>query len=395
MPDDVRRLLERAVDWYTPQPPDPSDARRRSRARARRGKAAIVLLASILVSASLIWLFAAFGSLRAPIDRPVPGSSSQRDTTRQELELEAAALAKRVNTLQRELEAAVKRLGSLYDQYKTAVESSVTPSRLREVRARIEATRALVAQVKHELSAVKERLSNVTRELSRWSPGAGSSGSPSGVGLSRCTQTTTTGDFDGDGSGDEATIVAVVPADVSCDRNGDVYTQLQSQRIEVAFGSGQMLDQPLTDCQPCLTGSLVFAATDLDGDGRDEVAIDVGPGAATDYVEFFRVDPRAVHPLVVDDPGDPPYVRPGPAILGGGFDSGLWSPIECRVDAEGTRALVSVHAENMTGPITGPWKVHRTTMFLRGDDLVVVAVSDDQSKDYFSRRSEVFQNGCS
>ncbi len=209
-----------------------------------------------------------------------------------------------------------------------------------------------------------------------------------------CVQATTSGDFDGDGSDDEARIVAIVPADVSCDRNGDVYTQMESQRIEVAFGSGQMLDQPLTECQPCLTGGLVFAATDLDGDGRDEVAIDVGPGAATDYVEFFRVDPQAMYPLVVADPGDSPYVKPGPAILGGGFDSGLWSPIECRVDTGGTRALVSVHAENMTGPITGPWKVHRTMMFLQGDSLIVVAVSVDQSN-IFSRTSEVFQNGCS
>jgi hypothetical protein len=102
-----------------------------------------------------------------------------------------------------------------------------------------------------------------------------------------------------------------------------------------------------------------------------------------------------MYPLVVADPGDPPYVRPGPAILGCGFDSGLLSPIECRVDADGTRALVSVHAENLTGPITGPWKVHRTTMSLRGDDLIVVAVSEDQSKGFFSRGSEVFQNGCS
>jgi hypothetical protein len=395
VPDDVRDLLERAVDWYNPQQPDPSDAKRRSRARARRGRAVTVLLTSVLVAGSLIWLFAAFGSLRAPIDRPMPGSTSQGDTTRQELEREAAALAGRVNELQQKLETALQRLSSLYDRYKTADESSATASRLRQMQARIEATRVLVAQVKHELSAVKDRLSSVNRELSRWSPGALSSGSPSGVGLSRCVQATTSGDFDGDGSSDEATIVAVVPADVSCDRNGDVYTRMESQQIEFAFGSGQMLDQPLTECQPCLTGGLVFVGTDLDGDGRDEVAIDVGPGAATDYVEFFRVDPRAMYPLVVADPGDPPHVRPGPAILGGGFDSGLLSPIECRVDADGTRALVSIHAENMTGPITGPWNVHRTTMFLRGDHLVVVAVAEDQSKGFFSRGSEVFQNGCS
>ncbi|MGZ4114573.1 MAG: hypothetical protein ACXVQT_05790, partial [Actinomycetota bacterium] len=35
----------------------------------------------------------------------------------------------------------------------------------------------------------------------------------------------TSGDFDGDGTTDEAKVVALVPADVSCDRNGDVYTQ--------------------------------------------------------------------------------------------------------------------------------------------------------------------------
>jgi hypothetical protein len=214
------------------------------------------------------------------------------------------------------------------------------------------------------------------------------------VSLTRCVQATTSGDFDGDGTVDEAKIVAVVSADVSCERNGDVYTQMESQQVEVGFGSGQTLDQTLTDCQPCLTGSLVFAATDLDGDGRDELAIDVGPGAATDYVEFYRVDPIGISPLVVSEPGDPPYVEPGPAILGGGFDSGLWSPIECRATPAGTRELVSVHAENLTGPITGPWTVHTTSMVLEGDRLVVTSTADVES-DNFSRTSDVFQDGCS
>jgi hypothetical protein len=39
--------------------------------------------------------------------------------------------------------------------------------------------------------------------------------------------------------------------------------------------------------------------------------------------------------------------------------------------------------------------VHKTTMSLRGDDLVVVAVSEDQSKGFFSRGSDVFHSGCS
>jgi Tol biopolymer transport system component len=214
------------------------------------------------------------------------------------------------------------------------------------------------------------------------------------VSPTRCVQATTSGDFDGDGTVDEAKIVAVVPADVSCKRNGDVYTQMESQQVEVRFGSEQALDQTLTGCQPCLTGSLVFAGTDLDGDGRDELAIDVGPGAATDYVEFYRVDASGISPLVVFEPGDPPYVEPGPAILGGGFDSGLWSPIECRVTVDGTHELISVHAENLTGPITGPWKVHTTTMVLEGDRLVVTSTDDVKSESY-ARVSDEFQNGCS
>jgi TolB protein len=240
-----------------------------------------------------------------------------------------------------------------------------------------------------------EEVKRLTDGPSATSPAWGIAPALTSASPTECVQATTSGDFDGDGTTDGAKVAALVPADVSCDRNGDVYSQMESQRIEVAFGSGQMLDQPLTECQPCLTGTGVFAAMDLDGDGRDEVGIDVGPGAATDYVEFFRVDPQAMYPLVIAEPGDPPYVRPGPAILGGGFDSGLWSPIECRVDADGARALVSVHAQNVKGPVTGPWTVHRTTMLLQGNRLVVVAVADDQSNDFFSRRSAVFQNGCS
>lgn len=93
-------------------------------------------------------------------------------------------------------------------------------------------------------------------------------------------------------------------------------------------------------------------------------------------------------PLVIAEPGDPPYVEPGPAILGGGFDSGLQSPIECRVTAEGTRELVSIHAKNVGDSLFGPWKVQTTTMTLRDDRLVVTSTSD--SERIYSRTSEVF-----
>jgi Tol biopolymer transport system component len=226
-----------------------------------------------------------------------------------------------------------------------------------------------------------------------WQPEPETSPSPT-ASLTRCVQAKTSGDFDGDGTTDEAEFIEIVSGQVSCERGGEVVSHLLSQQIDIRFGSGQKLQQRFTECQPCLTGGLVYTATDLDGDGRDELAIDIGPGAATDYVGFYRVDPDGIHPLVVADPGDPPYVKAGQAILGGGFDSGLQSPTMCRVNADGAPELVSVHAENVGSSIEGPWKVHTTTMVLQGDSLVVTSTKDLQPGS-FSITSGVFQNGCS
>lgn len=123
----------------------------------------------------------------------------------------------------------------------------------------------------------------------------------------------------------------------------------------------------------------VSEATDLDGDGRHELAIDVSSAAAIDLVEFYRVDPEGIRALVIADPGDPPFVRPGPAILGGGSDSGLQSPIVCRAKDDGARELVSIRAENVGDSLSGPWEVHTATMTLRGDRLFVRSTDDRTS----------------
>lgn len=103
--------------------------------------------------------------------------------------------------------------------------------------------------------------------------------------------------------------------------------------------------------------------------------------------------PSLRRPLVVADPGDLPYVRPEPAILGGGFDSRLQSPIACRISPDGTRELVSVHAENIDATsVPWQWHIHTTTMVLRGEQLVVI--STDDSKGTFSMGEGVFRNGC-
>jgi hypothetical protein len=216
----------------------------------------------------------------------------------------------------------------------------------------------------------------------------------------RCVQARTSGDFDGDGATDDAAFVEVVARSLSCGRSRQVFENLSSQKIEIRFGSGQTLERTFIDCQGGLC-AYVFVSTDIDGDGRDELAIDVSSGGAAGLVEFYRVDPDAIRPLVIAEPGDRSYVEPGPAILGGGFDSGLQSPIVCRLNDDGTRELVSIHAENVGGPLSGPWEVHVTTMALRGERLVVTSTADSRASfpgtsgiPSFSKASP-FENGCS
>jgi Tol biopolymer transport system component len=209
--------------------------------------------------------------------------------------------------------------------------------------------------------------------------------------VDRCIQAKATGDFDGDGRVDTAGFVEVVPAGVACEQEGGVVAHLTSQEIVIRFGSGPTLVQPFSDCEGGACAN-VFTATDLDGDGRDELAIDVGPGAAVAFVEFYRVDREGIRPLVIAAPGDPPYVKPGPAILGGGFDSGLQSPILCEVNADGSREIVSVHAENTSDRVTGQWRVHTTNMLLNGDQLRVRSVGDADRT--FHLHPEAFRNDC-
>jgi TolB protein len=197
--------------------------------------------------------------------------------------------------------------------------------------------------------------------------------SPSGTTEStdgRCVHVETAGDFDGDGLQDRAVLFDEIPAEESCLQ--DVSPNV---RIEVRFGSGDRFAAPFKYCSGGTCGG-VFTSTDLDADGRDEFAIDVGPGAAIAFVEFFRVDTDGIQPLVIQEPADPPFVKPGAAVLGGGFDSISQSPVECRVDSDGRPLLVSIHAEARGNPSTDPWGVHRTTMVLQGDQLVVVSTSE-------------------
>jgi hypothetical protein len=202
----------------------------------------------------------------------------------------------------------------------------------------------------------------------------------------RCVHVETAGDFDGDGLQDRAVLFDEIPAEETCLQ--DVSPNL---RIEVRFGSGDRFAAPFRYCNGGTCGG-VFTSIDLDADGHDELGIDVGPGAAVVFVEFFRVDTDGIHPLVIQEPADRPFVKPGEAVLGGGFDSLSQSPVECRVGSDGGPELVSIHAEARGNPSTDPWLVHRTTMVLHGDRLVVTSTSEKAQP--WSMTWTLFVNDC-
>jgi hypothetical protein len=177
---------------------------------------------------------------------------------------------------------------------------------------------------------------------------------------SRCVLARAPGDFDGDGTKDVALLETLGQ---SC---ADQVAKRPTIRIE--FGDGASWQSQFKQCQGGSCNS-VFAAADLDSDGRSELVAEVGPGSAVDFVEFFRVARRNLQPLTIAPPGRPDLgISPGPAIFGGGFDSGAQNPTSCLVTPSGMRWLIAIEAE-----LRGVgWRVHRTQLRLMGDAFHVV-----------------------
>lgn len=185
-----------------------------------------------------------------------------------------------------------------------------------------------------------------------------------------CVLARASGDFDGDGSKDVALL------ETSARTCNDKLVKRPTIRIE--FGDGTGWQRKFKECQggSC---SAVFAATDLDGDGRSELVAEVGPGAALDFVEFFHVTRRNLQPLTIAPPGRPQLgISPGPAILGGGFDSGAQNPTRCLVTPSGMRWLIAIGAE-LRG---GGWRVHRTQLRLIGDAFHVVGSTSRTERNF-------------
>jgi hypothetical protein len=218
------------------------------------------------------------------------------------------------------------------------------------------------------------------------------------TGLHRCQLATTSGDFDGDGSPDTATLVVLARVGQSCHQAqypSGAHLAHVKFRLRLRFGSGGGWEHRFTSCAAGPCGQSAFTATDLDGDGRAELGVDVGPGAAIDKIELFRVEAAGYHPLRIAASAAlrRGHLTPGPAILGGGFDSAEQSPVNCQQRRDGTRVLVATRAELGGANIHGPWQLTRVQFRLRGDTLHAVQTSTTRVHG-FAITGPSFHLGC-
>jgi TolB protein len=181
-----------------------------------------------------------------------------------------------------------------------------------------------------------------------------------------CGLSTGVGDLDGDGRIDRARMFAETSG-------GPATCRIGTTRLEVRFGSGSVLEEELSPCRSYLCA--ILGSTDLDRDGRDELVVDVGPGAAAAFASLFLVDPAGATQLTVASPGDGRWVEPGPATFGGPHDSGAQSGFGCSpIGPEGSRAVEVRFAVHLGD---GRMRVHRTTLILLDTEFEVVDTHDE------------------
>jgi hypothetical protein len=194
-------------------------------------------------------------------------------------------------------------------------------------------------------------------------------------------------DTDGDGNLDE---IAVWSPATGCDAPevGQRYVlHVNGNKIPVDTGSSSPLlygiDQPMPECdQPF--ACLLFAAPDIDGDGRAELAVAFKQEGSTMFLMLYRVEVDPAHNryalvgIGVTAPGDPWKPRfdlvPGPAAFAWGGSAGERHTVSCD-EQEGRRLLVvttSLPSEHMPGA----YDVHQTLLRPSKDDLVVVRTND-------------------
>ncbi len=187
-----------------------------------------------------------------------------------------------------------------------------------------------------------------------------------------CSESESSGDFDGDGSADRAKLYAAVPLPESdCGPESleagwrfELAVELGSTTFTAPFGD--CINPP--DCK-------LLPGSDFDGDGRDELAMTLS-ATSSSVSAIYRITETGMHPLVLEAPGDPGFLEPGPIRLGGHQTSVMRSGFECRVEDDGSRVLVAWSAERDDG--VSPYRMHLTTLELHGDTFTVVGTEDQQ-----------------
>jgi hypothetical protein len=208
--------------------------------------------------------------------------------------------------------------------------------------------------------------------MAAWQPvGAGPNTETTATpqGSSVCFESESTGDFDGDGVLDRVKLHALVPFE-RCSPDALETDWRFEIRVELASGT---ISTPFEDC-PSLFDCELLGGSDLDGDGRDELAV-ILTNAATATTGLYRVAGSGVEPLKVEHPGDPDYLEPGPIVLGGNHDAISQAGFECLVK-EARRVVVAWWAERDDG--VSPYRLHLASLELRGDAFLVVATQDQK-----------------
>lgn len=166
---------------------------------------------------------------------------------------------------------------------------------------------------------------------------------PSGVGA----------DFDGDGRRDAVRLFA------RCDGA----QRPCSSHVRVRMRGEGVHRFPFEDCSGQCA---VEGASDFDGDGRRELVVNVGPGAAITLWRAYRVDTTGLVPLVFNDPAygslDPPY-----AVFGGSHDAIAESGFACRTRRAGQRVVVAWQASRNGAAANDPWRAEITVFRLDGE----------------------------
>jgi Tol biopolymer transport system component len=194
-----------------------------------------------------------------------------------------------------------------------------------------------------------------------------------GLGFPVCNMSRARGDFDGDGQIDLAFVATKLSDTGPCDAL-DAFNVVAMDLD--ADGMADVSYGPLEI--ECAIECSAFDATDLDGNGTDELVV-ASHFSIMDYSLFslHLNGELRIEPILVADPGHRPAgIRGGePLRIDAGGDEGYSSSIRC----EGYPAAPVIVWAWSSGPVdaAGPTEVHETRLRLKADGLVHVVGTND------------------